>query len=335
MSVKQSRFGGTGLTVPQVIYGGGWVGGFIIRADEEEREAVLDKAYDAGIDWIDTAAAYGDGKSETVIGQWLAKRPVEKRPRISTKFGVDVTRGDFKDEMLRSVEASLERIGRDKVELIYLHNRIVHEDRDRPDARSNTLDEMLGRGGAADAMDQLKVRGLCDLTGITASGQPSAVNSVVAHKRFDAAQVYYNMINPTAAHASAGSDWNSTDLGGLLEACRESDMGTMGIRIFAAGFLATKERHGREVPMTANTSSDAEEARAAAVQEVVGDGYGTPAQTALRFGLACPLLSGIVVGIGEPDHLEQVLGAAELGPLPDDVLEALDEVRANHPAFRG
>lgn len=334
MSVKQNRFGGTGLTVPQVIYGGGWVGGFIIRADEEAREAVLDKAYDAGIDWIDTAAAYGDGKSETVIGQWLARRPVEKRPRISTKFGIDVTRGSFKDQMLRSVEASLERIGRDKVELVYLHNRIVNEDRDRPDARSNTLDEMLGRGGAADAMDELKARGLCDFTGITALGQPDAVKSVVEHKRFDAAQVYYNMINPTAAQGAAGPDWNTTDFGGLLEACDTAGLGVMGIRIFAAGHLATTVRHGREVPITDNTASSAEEARAVAVQEVTGDDFGTPAQTALRFGLACPLLSGIVVGIGEADHLAEALGAAKQGPLPDDVLEALDEVRAKHPAFR-
>jgi aryl-alcohol dehydrogenase-like predicted oxidoreductase len=334
MQVKQNRFGDTGLTVPQVIYGGGWVGGLLIRADEEVREAVLDKAYAAGIDWVDTAAAYGDGVSETVIGQWLAKRPVDKRPRISTKFGVDITRGDFKDQMLRSVEASLERLGRDKVELIYLHNRIVKADRDRDDARTNTLDEMLGRGGAADVMDDLKVRGLCDFTGITALGQPDAVKSVVEHKRFDAAQVYYNMINPTAAGNSAGRGWNTTDFGGLLEACASAGMGVMGIRIFAAGHLATTERHGREVPITSNTESEAEEARAKAVQQVTRDDYGTPAETALRFGLACPLLSGIVVGIGEPDHLDQVLNAVDNGPLPDDVVAALDEVRGKDPAFR-
>lgn len=334
MQVKQRPFGKTGLTVPHVIYGGGWVGGLLIRADEEVREAVLDKAYAAGIDWVDTAAAYGDGVSETVIGKWLAGRPVDKRPRLSTKFGVDISRGDFKDQMLRSVEASLERLGLDKVELIYLHNRIVEADRDRADARTNTLDEILGRGGAADAMDDLKARGWCDFTGITALGQPDAVKSVVEHKRFDAAQVYYNMLNPTAATASAGAGWNTTDFGGLLDACSAAGMGAMGIRIFAAGHLATTERHGREVPITSNTASDVEEARAKALQEVTRDDYGTPAETALRFGLACPLLSGIVVGIGEPDHLDQVLNAVDNGPLPEDVLVALEEVRASHAAFR-
>jgi aryl-alcohol dehydrogenase-like predicted oxidoreductase len=111
-------------------------------------------------------------------------------------------------------------------------------------------------------------------------------------------------------------------------------MGVMNIRIFAAGHLASTERHGREAPITANAENAAEEARAKAALAVLGTQYGTPAQAALRFGLACPLLSTIVVGIGETWHLDQALGAAEMGPLPASAIQDLENLRRTHPAFR-
>jgi aryl-alcohol dehydrogenase-like predicted oxidoreductase len=100
-------------------------------------------------------------------------------------------------------------------------------------------------------------------------------------------------------------------------------MGVMGIRIFAAGHLATTERHGREIPITANAEDAAEEARAAAVLAALAPEAGTPAQKALRFGLACPLLSTIVVGIGETWHLEEALAAEGMGPLAPASMNAL------------
>ena len=108
----------------------------------------------------------------------------------------------------------------------------------------------------------------------------------------------------------------------------------MGIRIFAAGHLASTERHGREVAITSNADIAVEEARAKAALEVLGGQHGTPAPAALRFGLGCPLLSTIEVGIGETWRLDQSLAALEMGPLPQSVLDALEALRARHPAFR-
>jgi L-glyceraldehyde 3-phosphate reductase len=134
--------------------------------------------------------------------------------------------------------------------------------------------------------------------------------------------------------AAAGPGWSSTDFDGLLHRCAARDMGVMGIRIFAAGHLATDERHGREIAITANAETAAEEARAKAVRDVLGTAYGSGAQTALRFGLACPHLSTIVVGIGERWHLDEALAAADMGPLPASAVADLERVWASHPAFR-
>jgi aryl-alcohol dehydrogenase-like predicted oxidoreductase len=72
-----------------------------------------------------------------------------------------------------------------------------------------------------------------------------------------------------------------------------------------------------------------EERRAAAVFAALGADHGTRAQTAIRFVLANPDLSGAIVGLAELGHLEGALGAAEAGPLPQAALDKLDAVYAS------
>lgn len=331
--MQRRRFGRTGLDVPALTFGGGWVGGLLIRGSQQAREAVLNRALDAGIDWIDTAALYGNGVSETVIGGWLRGVDRHERPRISTKFNIDTSAGDYAGQIERSVEASLQRLGLASVPLLIVHSRTVEEANKERDKRSLTAKEMLGSGGIADIMDKLRAQGLCDWIGLTGLGDPRALHEVIDSGRFDAAQVYYNLLNPTAM-SSAGPGWNTTDFDGLLHRCAAQDMGVMGIRIFAAGHLATSERHGREVSITANAEDAAEEARARAALQVLGSQHGTGAQAALRFGLACPLLSTIVIGIGETWHLEEALAAAAMGALPTSALQALEALWRHHPDFR-
>jgi aryl-alcohol dehydrogenase-like predicted oxidoreductase len=331
--MQRRRFGRTGLEVPALTFGGGWVGGLLIRGSEAERADVLNRALAAGIGWVDTAALYGNGVSEAVIGQWLRSVPSDRRPRISTKFNVDTSAGDFAGQIERSVAASLERLGLDRVPLLILHSRVVDAANRGRDTRSLAVAEVLGAGGIADIMDKLRTRGLCDWIGLTGLGDPGPLHEVIDSGRFDVAQIYYNLLNPTAMTA-AGPGWSSTDFDGLLHRCTARDMGVMGIRVFAGGHLASSERHGRELAITANAENAAEEARAKAVWDVLGSTYGTGAQTALRFGLACPLLSTIVVGIGETRHLDEALSAAEMGPLPEAAVAELEPLWRGHPAFR-
>jgi D-threo-aldose 1-dehydrogenase len=328
--MQTRRFGRTGLQVSALTFGGGWVGGVLIHQDQSVAFSALDRAVAAGIDWIDTAASYGDGVSEQVIGRWLAARADKSPPQISTKFRVDPAAGDFAGQIRRSVADSFKRLGLSKVNVLILHNQMSAAG----GGATLTPADILGPGGVADTLAALQAEGLCDHIGLTALGEPAAVNQVVSAGRFDVAQVYYNAINPTADWTPPAG-WNSTSFEGLLKACADQDVGVMGIRIFAAGHLATTERHGREVPITANSSHPAEEARARAIWQILGSTYGTPAQAALRFGLACKALSTIEVGMAELDHLEQALAAEQAGPLPASVQTALEQVWRTDPAFVG
>ena len=97
----------------------------------------------------------------------------------------------------------------------------------------------------------------------------------------------------------------------------------MNMRVLAAGVSATDVRHGREVPVAPGGDVAADEARTRMIVEAVGDVQGTRAQIAIRYALSNPNVSGVLVGMAELDHLEQALGAQEMGPLPGDALDAI------------
>lgn len=316
--MEQRTFGRTGMHVPAITFGGGWVGGVLIHDGPEKGFTALDRGMAAGIDWIDTAAGYGNGVSEAVIGEWLSKQSQDGRPRISTKFRLDTDAGDFKGQMLRSLDESFVRLRMNHVPLVYLHNQLT----DGPTGGGRlSADDVLR---VREYMENLIEQRLCSAIGMTALGDPGALHKVVGTGHFDAAQIYYNMLNPTAW--SPRSRWNSTNFDGLLRECAAQNMGVMGIRIFAGGHLASPVRHGREIPVTSASDDAAEEARARRVWQALRDEDGTPAQAALRFGLACPGLSTIVVGLGEIDHLEEAIAAVAKGPMEHARLAAFEAV---------
>ena len=88
--------------------------------------------------------------------------------------------------------------------------------------------------------------------------------------------------------------------------------------------IATDERTGRESVLIADTSVAGDERKTRAVFDAIGTGHGTRAQVALRFVLSNPNISCAVIGSAELHHIDEALHAAEMGPLPPDVLSRLD-----------
>ena len=325
--MRTRRFGRTGLQVSELVFGGGWVGGLLIHQDEATKLQAVRRALDAGINFIDTAASYGDGKSEEALG-WILKE-VDGTPHVATKFRLDLADSDdIKSQIEASVEASLARLQRDRVDLIQLHNRIG------PEGGGDivSIDQVLGDGGVADVLDSLRESGVTDFTGITGLGAPSAVRQVIESGRFDSAQIYYNLLNPSAGQAMPDA-WSGHNFGQVIEACKAHDIAVMNIRVLASGVLATDQRHGREVQIIPDADLSLEARRAAAVFDKLGDRFGTRAQTALRFSLANPDLACIVVGMAELDHLEQALAAAGMGPISEDGLEQIAALHAANFGF--
>jgi len=324
--MKHRTFGRSGIKVSEIIFGAGAVGGILIHQDDATKREAIRRAIAGGINWIDTAAQYGNGKSEEALG-WLLPPQSNMRgatpgsnPYVSTKFGLDVENlQDIPAQIEARLMASLARLKRSSVDVLQLHNRIGA----KPGGRVMTVKQILGRNGVADGLERLREKGLIGHMGITAIGEAASVCEVIRSKRFDSAQVYYNLLNPSAGR-SMPKAWTGQNLGGIIEACRANHVAVMAIRIFAAGIIATDERTGRESILIADTSVAGDERKAKAVFDAIGTGEGTRAQIALRFVLSNPDISGAVIGSAELHHIDEALQAAEMGPLPAHLLARLD-----------
>ena len=320
--MNHRSFGSTGIKVSEIIFGAGAVGGILVHTDDATKREAIRRAFAGGINWVDTAAQYGNGKSEEALG-WLlpeAGATPAVTPHVSTKFQLDVENlQDIPTLIEERLMTSLARLKRSSVDLLQLHNRIGT----RPGGRVMTVEQILGKNGVADGLDRLREKGLIRYRGITALGEAASVCEVIRSKRFDSAQVYYNLLNPSAGR-SMPKAWTGQNLGGIIEACRSNNVAVMAIRIFAAGIIAADERTGRESVLTTDTSLAEDQRKAKAVFEAIGSGHGTRAQVALRFVLSNPDVSCAVIGSAELQHIDEALQGAAMGPLSAPTLARLD-----------
>jgi D-threo-aldose 1-dehydrogenase len=319
--MKLRRFGRTDMRVSELAFGGGRSGGILINADDDTRRAAVRRALDLGVNWFDTAPQYGDGKSEDALGWLLAEVP--ETPFVSTKVRIDITSSEsLISQVERSVTESLARLKRDQVDLLQIHSLIMPE----ASGRTISVDHVLRDGGMADAMEKLRDQGMTRFLGLTALGDNKSTIEVIKSGRFDGAQIYYNVINPSSAWDSLVSGWSSYDGSGIMAACQEQDMAVMAIRIFAASYLATPERTGRESILTANTQAATEIHNAEAVFATLDGEHGTRAQIAVRFALSNEAVSTAIVGLSESAHLEEAAAGADKGSLSADAMAKLDQL---------
>ena len=131
-TLETKQLGSTGMEITRVgfgawaIGGGGWEFGWGSQ-DDEQSIAAIEHALDAGVNWIDTAAAYGFGRSEEVVGRALKGVPSDSRPFVFTKCsllegpGRTVLNNLKRDSVLREAEASLKRLQLDAIDLYQIH----------------------------------------------------------------------------------------------------------------------------------------------------------------------------------------------------------------------
>lgn len=249
------------------------------------------------------------------MGWPLAELPEDQRPYISTKFRLDTSRlDDIPGQIKKSLTGSLDRLGMARIDLYQLHNLLGQDGFD--------ISHVLGPGGVCDSLDKLKGQGLFDHIGFTALGDGEQCKKLIGSGRVASAQVYYNLLNPSAGR-KVSVDWPTTNFGNLIETCQDNGVAVMNIRIFAGGALAAPDPHGREAPITKNADVAMEHARAERLLAALPAGQGSRAQAAVRFGLAHPGVSGVVLGLAELSHLDEALEAAAMGPMADDVIAGL------------
>jgi aryl-alcohol dehydrogenase-like predicted oxidoreductase len=294
-------------------FGCGNVGGLLIRGTAVERERAVARALEMGINYFDTAPLYGNGVSEQHLGQAL--RALAARPYVGTKFSVNPEDlGDVAGAVTRSLEASLARMGLERVDLFQVHNRLVPT----PGPRALTVRALLDQ--VVPAVQRLRAQGKVGFVGITALGETPAVHEAIDSGALDSAQVCYNLLNPTAGTAVPG-EFPAQDFGRLLDRARARQVGVIVIRVLAAGALSgTGARHPTAVPEVEPIASGPDYAtdvrRAQALAALVREGHAARlVEMALRFPLGSPAVSTVLLGYSSQEHLEYAAAAMSRGAL--------------------
>lgn len=320
--------GRTGLEVSELGFGCGNVGGLMIRGAPRDRVRAVARAIELGLNYFDTAPSYGDGQSERNLGRVLK----ELQPEVYVGTKCRPAAGemqDIKGAVIRSVEESLKRLGREYVDLIQLHNHISRQRNTGQGSLSveDTVAEVVEAGQALQA--QGKVR----FYGITGLGETEALHRVIDAGTLYTVQVCYNLLNPSAG-VEVLHNFSAQDFGRLIERAAGQEMGVIAIRVLAAGALSgVKERHPVAVPSVAPIGSgrdygeDVDRARGFdfLVKEGHVDGL---VEAALRFALSKEGISTVLVGYSSLEQLEEAADYASRGPLTPEVLSRLPEVWA-------
>jgi aryl-alcohol dehydrogenase-like predicted oxidoreductase len=326
--MKYRPLGSTGITVSELGFGCGSVGGLMTRGDAAEQREVVARALEAGVTYFDTAASYGDGRSEENLGRTLTHLAAWGRVAVGTK--VNLARAALRDPeaaVRESIQQSLKRLGRDHVDMLQLHSRIGgSNDRSLPPAEV--------AGAVASAMRTVIGEGLVRHAGITGLGDTPAVLEVVRSGAFDTVQVYFNALNPSAGFAGASA--GAQDLGGLIDDAARAGMGVIAIRVLAAGAVsASAERARLASPggggaMVSGGEFDADVRRAAALTRLATDhGFESTVELGVRFAISKPGVSTALIGFSDIDQLNAALKWVEKGALPDSVVEeVVDRARS-------
>lgn len=312
--------GETGLEISEIVFGAGAVGGGVFRGETADRLATVRAARDGGINWIDTAPSYGNGESEENLA-WIL-RELDWLPNLSTKVRLGPADLDDIDFAVRdSIEESMKRIGFAGFELVQLHNRIERE-RDI-EAGAVGIEDVLGPGGIADALDRARDAGFAKLIGFTALGDVDVLHELVDSGRFDTLQTYHNVLNPSATRPVPQA-FSALDYRELAVRASERGIGTLNIRVLAAGAIAGSTARAGGRAMSRGSEPDRDVARARLVDEASEGEPGTPVQRAIRYALDRPGLSGVLVGTAGATEVEEACAAATLPPLSPEALARLE-----------
>ncbi len=325
--MEYTRLGRTGLQVSRLCLGTMTFG---FQCDEPTSFAIMDRAFEGGITFFDTADVYplgappgAQGRTEEIIGRWLARTGNRSRVILATKcFGRTGPsrwdQGNSRKHVLDAVDASLRRLGTDYIDLYQLH---------APDPET-PIDETLK------ALDDLVRWGKVRYVGCSnflayqlarAIGRSEALGVA----RFDSVQPRYNLLFREIERE-------------LLPLCREEGIGVIPYNPLAGGLLTGKHNPaaGPEEGsrFTLGTAARIYRDRywhdrmfetVDAIRPLAAEAGISLAQLAVAWVLANPIITAPIVGASRPEQLADALAAAE-APLPAELKQRLDDLTAEY-----
>jgi aryl-alcohol dehydrogenase-like predicted oxidoreductase len=310
-SLKTAQLGQTGLEITRVgfgawaIGGGGWEFGWGPQDDEQSITAIH-RALEQGINWVDTAAAYGFGRSERIVGRAL--EGIDERPYVFTKCslleGPDrrVVHSLKRDSILREADASLQRLAVDAIDLYQIHWPIPPED----------IEEAWG------ALAELKARGFVRHIGVS-NFDVDQLRRIQQIAPVESLQPQYSLIERAVERE-------------LLPFAEREGIGVIVYSPMGSGMLTgrmTRERienladdDWRKRDERFNEPQLSPNLELVARLTAVADRHDTtPGAVAVAWTLRHPAVDGAIVGFRRPDQVDPILAAAKLALTDHDIAE--------------
>lgn len=299
--METRQLGNTGFEVSIIGFGGMTIGGAFGPVDDAESLRALHAAIDAGMNFIDTSNAYGEGRSENLIGQFLKERADRDGILVFTKGGnnmVTRVRNFEPGYIAECLEGSLERLGREPIDLYMLHNPSV--------------DNMSAEDSYA-VLEQAKSYGKIRHWGVSVNTVPEC-EMAVSQGRAATLQMEYNVINQSAA--------------GAFAAAKSAGVGVISRVPLNRGFLSGRFDESTQFADddTRKRSLTPENLRKfqgqlEAVKAAAGELDVSPAELAIRFCVTNSNVSCVIPGVRTAAQAEQNAAAAE--PLPPETMRSL------------
>ena len=322
--------GASGLRVPALSFGAGTFGGsgplfsHWGNSDAKEARRLVDICLEAGVNLFDTADVYSAGASEEVLGEAIKGR--RDAVLISTKTSLPMGDGpadwgSSRSRLIRSVDAALNRLGTDYIDLLQLHAF----DASTPiEEVLSTLDDLVRSG-------KLRYVGVSNFSGWQVMKSLGLADKH-GYPRYVAHQVYYSLLG-------RDYEWELMPLG------LDQGVGALVLSPLGWGRLTGKIRRGQKLPETSRLHDTASFGPPVedehlfkvvdALEAVAAETGKTVPQIAINWLLQRPTVSSVIIGARNEEQLRQNLGAVGWSLTPEQI-KALDEasaVTAPYPYF--
>jgi aryl-alcohol dehydrogenase-like predicted oxidoreductase len=311
--MRYRTLGGTGLEVSQLGFGAWGIGADAwVGADDDESLRALRVAIEHGVNFLDTAHAYGDGHSEELVGAavresaetvYVASKVTPKNREWPARPGVGPEEVFPADWIVACTERSLEKLGLETIDVHQLHV---------------WSDEWVGQGDWLDAVDRLKRDGKIRFFGVSINNhQPENAIRLVESGIVDTVQVIYNVFEQSPEDA-------------LFPAVEAAQVGVIVRVPFDEGALTGSVRPETTFPdgdfrndyFAGDRKREVWE-RVQAIAEDLAVEVDGLAEVALRFCLSHPATSVVIPGMRSTRNVERNVRAASAGPLDEDQLSTL------------
>jgi aryl-alcohol dehydrogenase-like predicted oxidoreductase len=324
--MQYRTIGKTGVRSSEIGFGCGNNAVLMVKASRQDQVKAVRYALDRGINFFDTAFAYGLGKSEENLGGILKELGAE--PVISTKIRLEADcLGDVKAATIRAVEAGLSRLQRDRVDFVQLHTRVTLA-RGMGKRFSLTPQDVLGPNGVIDGFKTMRDRGKVGHFGFSGLGDPKALHELVDSGEFHGFQAYYNLLNPSAAQP-VPKEFSAQDYGLIIDRAAAKGMGAFVIRILAAGALTGDPSAGggsSPEPLSPGSDYNLDLQRAEKVKAALGVDGRELTQAAIRFGLMNPKISTVLVGFSNTSQIDDAVACSGAPALAADQMAKLKQL---------